>query len=437
MWINRFLEKVGLPKWSLVITGYVVISLLLSFISYVILEESLYSLTSKVVNQSPSYADEMDRINRDIQAYITNHQLSLENAKQLEEWHRAHDDLLILIYQGDELYYDSSLISYGYQESDVMYIPKTYALQFSDGTAWIDIYPFFNLNFYLWGRVLCVIASMVIFMITFMTLLHRQITYILEISHAVERMKNGQLSTQIEVRGQHEISQLAADINDMAKTLEQQIELEKELKQQNIQIIRSLSHDLRTPLTAVISYLDIIKQEKDKGEQTKYLEIVSSKAFQIKYLIDQLFRQCVVEEKKAPVMTLNADEMIEQCLHEVVSSLESDGFEALVEVEIENSFSLQMERHDFYRLIDNICSNLLKYADASHPIKFRICELEDVLVIKVCNKVLLQISDEIESHGVGLQSCRMLIESVGGKLEVYQEADQFIFECELPILQNC
>ncbi|MTL83787.1 sensor histidine kinase, partial [Turicibacter sanguinis] len=68
---------------------------------------------------------------------------------------------------------------------------------------------------------------------------------------------------------------------------------------------------------------------------------------------------------------------------------------------------------------------------------FRICELEDVLVIKVCNKVLLQISDEIESHGVGLQSCRMLIESVGGKLEVYQEADQFIFECELPILQNC
>ena len=77
MWINRFLEKVGLPKWSLVITGYVVISLLLSFISYVILEESLYSLTSKVVNQSPSYADEMDRINRDIKAYITNHQLSL------------------------------------------------------------------------------------------------------------------------------------------------------------------------------------------------------------------------------------------------------------------------------------------------------------------------------------------------------------------------
>ena len=223
----------------------------------------------------------------------------------------------------------------------------------------------------------------------------------------------------------------------MAKTLEQQIELEKELKQQNIQMIRSLSHDLRTPLTAVISYLDIIKQEKDKGEQTKYLEIVSSKAFQIKYLIDQLFRQCVVEEKKAPVMTLNADEMIEQCLHEVVSSLESEGFEALVEVEIENSFSLQMERHDFYRLIDNICSNLLKYADASHPIKFRICELEDVLVIKVCNKVLLQISDEIESHGIGLQSCRMLIESVGGKLEVYQEADQFIFECELPILQNC
>lgn len=124
MWINRFLEKVGLPKWSLVITGYVVISLLLSFISYVILEESLYSLTSKVVNQSPSYADEMDRINRDIQAYITNYQLSLENAKQLEEWHRAHDDLLILIYQGDELYYDSSLISYGYQESDIMYIPK-------------------------------------------------------------------------------------------------------------------------------------------------------------------------------------------------------------------------------------------------------------------------------------------------------------------------
>lgn len=100
------------------------------------------------------------------------------------------------------------------------------------------------------------------------------------------------------MRGQHEISQLAADINDMAKTLEQQIELEKELKQQNIQMIRSLSHDLRTPLTAVISYLDIIKQEKDKGEQTKYLEIVSSKAFQIKYLIDQLFRQCVVEEKK-------------------------------------------------------------------------------------------------------------------------------------------
>lgn len=436
MWINRWIEKVGIPKLSLVITGYVCVSLLIAVASYYVLEVSLYSLTTKVVSQSSSYEEEVDRLYQGIQRYINKQQLSLDEAWRLEFWHQKHEEFLVYIFDDQDVYYDSNYTSYWYLESDIMDIPRIYSVTFADGTAMLEIYPLFNLGFILWGRVLCAIASMIIFMITFLTFLHRQMAYILEISHAVERMKNGELSTSIPIRGNDEVSQLADNINEMAVTLKYQIEVEKQLKEQNMKMVTSLSHDLRTPLTSVISYLDIIQQGKDQGEKSKYLDIVYSKAIQIKYLIDQLFHQCVKEESKGMDLTTYADELIEQCLHETVHLLEDEGFCVDVNVDILDSFSLQMECRDLNRIMDNICSNLTKYADKSFVVEFCVQQLEENLLILVKNQVVRVERLAVESHGVGLLSCRTLIEEMGGKLEIIQEHNQFIFKCQLPILQN-
>lgn len=436
MWIKSWINKLGISSLSLVIIGYVCVSLFVAFMSYLILESSLFSLTSKIVNHSKAYETEMINLSQDVQKFIIKENLTLDEAQKLEKWHQKHPDLLVYIYQDNEVYYDSSYAAY-YMPEEVMYISRTYKLQFADGTAFLDFYPIFNLSFLLSGKALCVMASMVVFMITLMAFLHRQMNYILEISRAVEKMKNGQLSTQIEVKGNHEISQLASDINQMATALEKQIEVEKELRQENIQMVRSLSHDLRTPLTSVISYLDIIKQLKGGKETEKFLDIVYDKALQINYLINQLFHQCVEETKISKSYTEDGYELIEQCLHEVIQSLGAEDFRVLVSVDLEESFSLKFERHDFYRIINNICSNLMKYADDSYEVEFNVIQLEDRLVITVKNKIKPVLCESVESYGVGLLSCQRLIDNIGGTLQTYEEQGFFIFNCELPILQKC
>ncbi|MDZ4417403.1 HAMP domain-containing sensor histidine kinase, partial [Bacillus cereus] len=129
------------------------------------------------------------------------------------------------------------------------------------------------------------------FIIIFLILVRKKIVYLKLISDNVNDIANGKLGLTIGIKGKDELTQLAQNINYMSKELEHTFEQERRLERTKNELITNVSHDLRTPLTSVIGYIDLLKrgQYNSKTQLQEYLETTYSKSQRLKYLIDELF----------------------------------------------------------------------------------------------------------------------------------------------------
>ncbi len=439
MWINAWQEKLKVPKLSLIIVGYVVLSLAVSVMTYRILANAIGSLTSKIVNLSPYYEKQVDEVAQRFQAYVTVNKISSDDSRAIARWNQEEYNYWIYIYVNDKLLFNSKNLWIEIDQIEIMDIPHSYSIEFTDQEAELVIFPFFNFEFLYGIKSVCFIASTLVFIFLFLVLLHRKIAYLLYISHCVERMQGGDLSLQIKPGGKDEITSLALNINEMATVLDHQIQTEKLLKQQQTEMIASLSHDLRTPLTSIISYLEFIQQHhyESEAKRDEYTRIVYQKSIQIKQLIEQLFEQVTSQDKVVPTNSeiLEGEHLILETLNEFETSLVYEGFTVKKEVDLPESFSLLMKLHDFYRLMDNLYSNLLKYADDLKEVRFKIDQEGDQLRLCLSNGVNPSLKCETESHGIGLKNCDQILRKYGGKLEIFENNQIFNQSIYLPILK--
>ena len=440
MLTNWLSEKLNIPKVSLIIVWYVCLSLIISFISYYVLIVSIGSVMNKVVSLSPLYSEKMQGVADEFQDYLIENKVSILDKKSVFEWNEEQSRYWIYIFDNESVYFNSQDYWSDINEYEVLDNAQTYSIHFADQSASLIIHPFVNYQLLYGVKSLCFVASSFIFLLMFLVFLHRKIAYILCISECVERMKHGDLSHQIPKIGDHEIASLAMNLNEMASLLDEQIQTEKLLKQEQTEMIASLSHDLRTPLTAVISYLEFIEQKQYESEDKReeYIHIVHQKAIQIKQLIDHLFEQ-VTEPEKSKVISkgiFDGDLLIENTLNEMRHSLEYEGFMIEMDVKLGHPFEILMELHDFYRLIDNCQSNLLKYADDSKVIQFKVKQSENQLSLSFSNGIRQEAKSQVESHGIGLKNCEQILLDYDGNLQKNQDDDRFELVFILPILQN-
>jgi len=134
------------------------------------------------------------------------------------------------------------------------------------------------------GSDLVVILVLVIFGIgvftaTFWGVQRKSFIYIDDILHAIKKMSAGDLNTNVAVKGDNEFSEIAASINKMAKELRSLMDSERKNEKSKNEMITNIAHDLRTPLTSILGYLDLINK-RDLPEDTKkeYINIVYEKA---------------------------------------------------------------------------------------------------------------------------------------------------------------
>lgn len=440
MWIKGWLDKIKVPKISLIIVGYVVVSLAASVITYRILGIAIGTLTSKIVNLSPVYEKQMDEVAQRFQDYVTANEVSSDDKRAIARWNQEEYDYWIYVYTEDTLLFNSKNLWIEINEMQIMDIPHSYSIQFTNQDAELLIFPFFSFQFLYGMKSVCFIASALVFIFLFLVLLHRKIAYLLYISDCVERMQHGDLSLRIQSGGKDEMASLALNINEMARVLDEQIKTEKLLKQQQTEMIASLSHDLRTPLTSVISYLEFIQQRNYDSEEKRdeYTRIVYQKSIQIKQLIDQLFEQVTSQNK--PILTnsqvLDGDHLILETIDEFEALLAYEGFTVKKEIDFHHSFSILMELHDFYRLMDNLYSNLLKYADDLKDVYFKMSHDDHQLRLSLSNGIQPLSKSWADSHGIGLKNCEQILRQYGGRLEIHEDNQMFEQLIYLPILKN-
>ncbi|GAB6513550.1 HAMP domain-containing sensor histidine kinase [Bacillus cereus] len=229
------------------------------------------------------------------------------------------------------------------------------------------------------------------FIVIFLLLVRKKIVYLKLISENVNDIANGKLGLTIGIKGKDELTQLAQNINYMSKELENTFEQERQLERTKNELITNVSHDLRTPLTSIIGYIDLLKrgQYNSNIQLQEYLETTYSKSQRLKYLIDELFEYTRLSgiDAKLNLNEVDLSGLLEQIVGEYIPIFEKESL--IVQRSIaEETIPIFIDVEKMVRVYENLFMNAIKYS--MKPSELSIClEL-------IGNKAILKVSNKVE-----------------------------------------
>ena len=269
------------------------------------------------------------------------------------------------------------------------------------------------------------------------------------IKKGVEEVKNGNLNYKIEVSGDGELDQLARGINEISEASSRAIQ--NELKNQRLKtdLISNVSHDLKTPLTSIVTYIDLLKQEGlSSPNAPKYLEILDQKSIRLKKLTDDLFDAAKASSGAIPVRFEKVDmlSLINQGLGEMDDRIKASGLEFRINAQREKYY-VRADGQLLWRVLENLLSNVLKYAQEGTRVYIDLKEHNGkpgmlpnvILEIKNISKMELNVdADELmerfkrgdesrstEGSGLGLAIAKDLVRLQNGWFEIKIDGDLF------------
>ena len=218
---------------------------------------------------------------------------------------------------------------------------------------------------------------------------------------------------------------LAADINVQLRMLRQQrhkyLTGDRELKE----AVTNISHDLRTPLTAICGYLDLLDKE-DKSENTsRYLSLIGNRVDAMKQLTEELFRYSVILSTEEMILeTVHVNGVLEESIAAFYGALTSRDIQPEIHI-TENRIERQLNREALGRVFSNILNNALKYSDGDLAITLRddgeiifsntASSLNGVQVGKLFDR-FFTVEAARNSNGLGLSIAKTLVEQMDGSI---------------------
>jgi signal transduction histidine kinase len=275
-----------------------------------------------------------------------------------------------------------------------------------------------------------------------------------EIKTGITKIREGVLDYRIEVRRNSELKKFAEEVNGIREGLKNAVVNEIKSERLKTELITNVSHDLRTPLTSIITYVDLLKEEKDPEKQMKYINVLDQKSNRLKILTDDLFEMSKLKSGSIQTEKSKIDlvDLINQGLGEYENSIEESGLEFKLNFSDEEHIYANADGNLIWRSIDNILSNIFKYALENSRVYIDVESKEQyvILTFKNISKNALNISsDELlerftrgdearssEGSGLGLSIAKSLIEVQNGTLDIVIDGDLFKVIIELEKYEN-
>ena len=235
-----------------------------------------------------------------LQEYVSQNQLSTEDTKELTEWVRRQRVVALQLYKNGILVYNSE---YPEQDMEAEQIEAGdyewtvyYPVQFSDGEAEISIYGMYSYQYYNYAVIAELLLSFALFVGIAMLGIRYKIRYIRKLSSEIEILEGGDLDYEITVTGRDELAALAKGLDDMRGSFREKVRQEAHLVAANHKMITEMSHDIRTPLTTVMLYTEILRKRQVKSEEQfwEYIDKIDQKTRRMKQLTDHLFEYALV-----------------------------------------------------------------------------------------------------------------------------------------------
>ena len=288
--------------------------------------------------------------------------------------------------------------------------------------------------------LICLVVPVIVICLV-LWIYHSIVTPIHMLQVATQNIKNGNLDFEVEVHNQDEIGELCEDFEEMRIRLKDNAEEKLRSEQQQKELISNISHDLKTPITAIKGYVEgLIDGVADTPEkQNKYLQTVYSKAIDMDRLINELSFYSKIDTNKIPYTfnRINVVGYFEDCAEDIGRELEDEGFDFSYQNYVDDSVQMIADAEQIKRVINNIVGNSKKYSDkAETKIRMTVKDVGDFVQIEIEDngrgieaKDLPYIFDRFYrtdasrnsskgGSGIGLSIVKKIMEDHGGKIWV-------------------
>lgn len=249
---------------------------------------------------------------------------------------------------------------------------------------------------------LCYAISFIVFVEIFFKLIDFTIEYIRKLRRSIQQVTSGNYGVQCEVEYDDELGSLAANINVLSKTLlakekeseklkekeRAALDIERNAERQKNELITNVAHDLRTPLTTIVGYLELIKDDTalSKEDVHKYSGIAYEKSIRLQEMMDDLFEFTKLDNAdiKLNKSMINLSGLIMQMTDEFYPSFKDCNITPIVDLPEENIY-VQGDGQLLARVFDNLISNALKYGYHNTDLKIEVSGDENYATVKVIN----------------------------------------------------
>lgn len=299
-----------------------------------------------------------------------------------------------------------------------------------------------------------VLIGIVIFTISFLLLQEKSMRYIGEISSAMQSVSEGDLNTTVDVVGDDEFSTMAVNLNKMVEDIKVLIDKERESERTKNELVTNVAHDLRTPLTSIIGYLELLSGDTPMTPemQKKYIDIAYVKAKRLEKLIEDLFGFTKLNCGKIAMNVANVDvvKLISQLLEEFYPSFVDKN----LSYELKSNVPAKIIKADgnlLARLFDNLINNAIKYGADGKRVVVTIDAEDEVVTVCVINygyvipeeelpmifdkfyRVEQSRSTNTGGTGLGLAIAKNIVEMHGGTIEAESSLKGTVFRVKLQV----
>jgi len=377
------------------------------------------------------------RLYADFSRYVSAQGISGRDTAAVARWTAEHEYVTIFLFntgREQQLYAGGRLDPDTHSGYDPQVHGRLYPIRFSDGLYQVAIGDNSQVRQRLLVSIAAFAAAGVSFLALFMWYTGRLTKRIISLSREAAAVSAGDLERSITAPGNDELSRLADSVDDMRRSVIERMGNEKKAWEANTELITAISHDIRTPMTAVIGYLGLLCNEaEDEATRAQLASSAYVKALELKDLTDELFRYFLVYGKAKLEMNperMDARLLLEQLLGEMEFDLRDAGC-TVERRDFEGECSVTVDPLYLKRVLDNLQSNIRKYADTSEPVRI-VSELKDkVLTLRVTNAVSASQTKK-ESTKIGLRTCEKIMTALGGSFTVTNDGEHFAAEMVLP-----
>ncbi|RCX09321.1 histidine kinase [Anaerobacterium chartisolvens] len=376
-----------------------------------------------------------------LRQYIKDNNISLSELSELDNWMRGKELTEIVIYHDNMLVYSSHKLSPSYSFPSQPKFPdfylwhNKYVLTFQDGTAEVFIKDFFEHRYIDYITYFNLLVFFLCFISIMVFSIHKKVSYINTLEKEIRILEGGDLNYSITIKGNDELTSLAQEIDEMRKAFIAREQYADRMKDVSNELMTGISHDLRTPLTALIGYLEVMEGEDIPAGRSPFLQKCKNRAFQIKSLINDLFEYFFISTNNNQYLEIGkytTKEALEEIIKDYVFLVEQSGFTVMNHVKLPVA-AIQINQGMIQRVFDNLLSNIQKYADPDRPIRLGTIVNPHELVLIIHNHILVS-PKPVQNTALGLKTCEKMMSLHRGRFIYGQQDDVYTVQLSFPLI---